>query len=72
MLALTFPIPALGEHDSVPGDLGLTQSGPRAHRIVSRTAAVPDHLDASKRERRSIVEQRRAVQGAAAAISDSI
>jgi hypothetical protein len=60
----------------------LTQSGPRAHRIAFRKAAVLDHGDTSKRERRSIVAQSRAVQGAegitrssaraAGVISDSI
>jgi hypothetical protein len=59
-----------------------TQSGPRAHRIAFRKAAVLDHGDTSKRERRSIVAQSRAVQGAegitrssaraAGVISDSI
>src|ERR1700731_973288 len=55
--------------------------GPRAHRIAFRKAAVLDHRDTSKRERRSIVAQRHAGQGAegitassaraAAVISDS-
>ena len=42
----------------------MTQSGPRAHRIAFRKAAVQDHGDTSKREHRSIVAQRHAVQGA--------
>jgi hypothetical protein len=33
----------------------MTQSGPRAHRIAFRKAAVLDHRDTSKRERKSIV-----------------
>ena len=42
----------------------VTQSGPRAHRIAFRKVAVLDHRDTSKRERRSIVAQRHAAQGA--------
>jgi hypothetical protein len=41
-----------------------THSGPRAHRIAFRKVAVLDHRDTSKRERRSIVAQRHAAQGA--------
>jgi len=36
----------------------------RAHRIAFRKAAVLDHRDTAKRERRSIVAQRHTVQGA--------
>jgi hypothetical protein len=42
----------------------LTKSGPRTHRIAFRKAAVLDHGDTSKRERRNIVAQRHAVRGA--------
>jgi ParB-like chromosome segregation protein Spo0J len=42
----------------------LTQSGPRAHRIAFQKAAVLGHRDVAKRERKSIVAQRPAVQGA--------
>lgn len=60
----------------------MTESGPRAQLITFRKAAVLDRRDTSKRERRSIVAQCHAVQGAegiirfepraAAVISDSI
>src|SRR5260370_39499948 len=54
----------IGQSHRVLESTRLTQSGPRAHRIAFRKAAVLNHRDTSKRERRSIVAQRHTVQGA--------
>src|SRR5260370_27006732 len=54
----------IGQSHRVLESTRLTQSGPRAHRIAFRKAAALNHRDTSKRERRSIVAQRHAVQGA--------
>ncbi len=54
----------IGQSHRVLESTRLTQTRPRAHRIAFRKAAALNHRDTSKRERRSIVAQRHAVQGA--------